>query len=45
MSGSPATYEGQQLLIAATVKKDQEVLELRDSRGFPRWMGWRPTDR
>ncbi len=28
-------------LIAASVKKGNATLELRDSKGFPRWAGWR----
>jgi hypothetical protein len=34
-------FEGKPAIIAAEVKKDDEVLTLRDASGFPAWSGWR----
>jgi len=39
--GSRTTYEGKSALIAAEVKRGDEVLTLRDQEGFPAWSGWR----
>lgn len=43
--GSLVGYEGEDVLIAGTLAREGEVLELRDARGVPRWSGWRRTDR
>ena len=39
--GAKATIAGKQAIIAAEVKKGDEVLKLRDESGFPVWSGWR----
>ena len=41
VKGSRITFEGKPALIAAEVKKGDEVLMLRDANGFPAWSGWR----
>ncbi len=41
VKGSRITFEGKPALIAAEVKKGDEVLKLRDENGFPVWSGWR----
>lgn len=41
IKGSRVTYEGKPAIIAAEVRKGDDVLQLRDEGGFPRWGGWR----
>lgn len=41
IKGSRVTLQGQATLIAAEVKKGDEVLKLRDDAGVPMWAGWR----
>lgn len=41
VKGSRVTYEGKPAIIAAEVKKGDEVLKLRDENGIPVWSGWR----
>lgn len=41
VKGSRITFEGKPAIIAAEVKKGDEVLRLRDENGFPVWSGWR----
>ena len=41
IKGSRITYDGKPAIIAAEVKKGEEVLMLRDASGFPAWSGWR----
>lgn len=41
VKGSRITFEGKPVLIAAEVKKGDEMLKLRDESGFPAWSGWR----
>lgn len=41
VTGSRVTYEGKPTLIAAEIQKGDQILELRDKQGFPRWAGWR----
>lgn len=41
VKGSRITYEGKPAILAATVTKGDEVMELRDANGFPTWSGWR----
>jgi hypothetical protein len=41
VTGSRITYEGKPGIIAAEVKKGDEVLILRDESGVPVWAGWR----
>lgn len=39
--GSRVTFEGKPAIIAAEIKKGDEILRLRDENGFPVWSGWR----
>lgn len=39
--GSRVTLQGKAGIIAAEVKKGDEVLRLRDDSGIPAWSGWR----
>lgn len=39
--GSRVMFEGKPAIIAAEVKKGDEVLMLRDAGGLPVWSGWR----
>jgi len=41
VKGSRISFGGKPALIAAEVKKGDEVLKLRDDAGFPVWSGWR----
>ena len=41
VKGSRITFEGKPAIIAAEVKKADEVLMLRDASGIPVWSGWR----
>jgi hypothetical protein len=41
VKGSRVTIEGKPAIIAAEVKKGDNVLVLRDSSGIPAWAGWR----
>jgi hypothetical protein len=41
VKGARTTFAGKPALIAAEVKKGDEVLKLRDDAGFPVWSGWR----
>jgi hypothetical protein len=41
VKGSKITFQGKPALIAAEVKKGNEILKLRDENGFPAWSGWR----
>lgn len=41
VSGSRITFEGKAAIIAAEVKKGNEILTLRDENGLPMWSGWR----
>jgi hypothetical protein len=41
VKGSRITFEGNPAIIAAEIKKGNEILRLRDERGFPVWSGWR----
>jgi hypothetical protein len=41
VKGSRITFEGKPAIIAAEVKKGDEVLTLRDENGFPAWSGWK----
>jgi len=41
IKGSRIIYEEKPALIAAEVKKGDEILKLRDESGFPVWAGWR----
>ena len=41
VKGSRVTFEGKPAVIAAEIKKGDDVLMLRDTNGFPVWSGWR----
>ena len=41
VKGSRINFEGKPAIIAAEVKKGDEVLKLRDDAGVPAWAGWR----
>jgi hypothetical protein len=41
VKGSRITFEGKPAIIAAEVKKSDDILMLRDESGFPIWSGWR----
>lgn len=41
IKGSRITFNGEAAMIAAEVKKDNDILQLRDAKGFPVWSGWR----
>ena len=41
IQGSRIIFEGKPTIIAAEIKKGDEVLMLRDAGGYPVWSGWR----
>ncbi len=41
VKGSKISFAGKPAIIAAEVKKGDEVLKLRDDAGFPMWIAWR----
>jgi len=41
IKGSIITFDGNPAIIAYEVKKEEEILVLRDEDGFPAWRGWR----
>jgi hypothetical protein len=41
VTGSRVTFDGAPALIAAEVKKGDDILRLRDRDGYPAWAGWR----
>ncbi|MHC4183412.1 MAG: hypothetical protein ACYSR0_08690 [Planctomycetota bacterium] len=41
VTGSRITFDGKPTIIAAKIKKGDEVLILRDEKGIPAWSGWR----
>jgi hypothetical protein len=41
ITGSRITFEGKPAILAAVVKKGDEILRLRDGSGIPVWSGWR----
>jgi hypothetical protein len=41
VKGAKTTFAGKPAIIAAEVRKGDEVLKLRDESGFPVWAGWR----
>jgi hypothetical protein len=43
VKGSRVIYEGKPAIIAAEIRKGDEVLVLRDADGIPKWAGWRRT--
>jgi hypothetical protein len=45
ITGSRVTIQGKPTIIAAEVRKGDEVLQLRDAAGVPVWAGWRKRGR
>jgi hypothetical protein len=41
VKGSRISFKGKPAIIAAEVKKGDEILTLRDASGIPMWSGWR----
>ncbi len=41
VTGSRIMYKGRPAIIAKEIVKGDDVLKLRDDRGFPSWRGWR----
>lgn len=41
VTGSRIEFEGKPAIIAATIEKDGQTLNLRDENGIPVWSGWR----
>ncbi len=41
IKGSRVNFRGKPAIIAAEIKKGNEVLQLRDESGYPAWSGWR----
>lgn len=41
ITGSRVVFNGAPALIAATIKRNQMTLRLRDRNGYPVWKGWR----
>jgi hypothetical protein len=41
VKGSRVTFAGKPAIIAAEVKKGDNILKLRDENGIPAWAGWR----
>ena len=41
VTGSAITYTGEPAIIAAEVRRGDEVLTLRNDQGVPAWQGWR----
>jgi hypothetical protein len=41
VKGSRITFDGKPAIIAAEVKKGNEILELRNENGIPSWSGWK----
>jgi hypothetical protein len=41
IKGSRITFQGNPAIIAAELKKGEEVLKIRDENGYPAWSGWR----
>lgn len=41
ITGSKVTFDDEEAIIATEVKKEDEILKLRDKNGIPLWSGWR----
>jgi hypothetical protein len=41
VKGSRITFDGKPAIVAAEVRKNDEILKLRDEDGTPVWAGWR----
>jgi hypothetical protein len=40
VKGSRITFQGKPAIIAAEVRKGEDMMKLRDDNGFPVWSGW-----
>ena len=40
-TGARVEIDGEEVMIAKTIRRGQWVLTLRDKTGFPVWSGWR----
>ncbi|MBD2482767.1 hypothetical protein [Planktothrix sp. FACHB-1365] len=40
VTGTRVNWGGQQTLMVGEIKKGNQTLQLRDEKGYPRWMGW-----
>ncbi|MBD2338032.1 DNA-binding protein [Calothrix sp. FACHB-156] len=45
VKGSRITFAGQPTIIAAQIKKENQILKLRSDDGIPIWAGWRRHQR
>lgn len=45
VTGSRITFNNEPAIVAATVKRNEMTLQLRDRNGFPVWRGWRKSGR
>jgi sporulation protein YlmC with PRC-barrel domain len=43
VTGSQVIVSGEALMIATTVKQENEILRLRDKEGIAEWIGWKKT--
>lgn len=41
IKGAKTVRRGEEVILAAEVKKGSEVLKLRDEKGYPAWAGWK----
>lgn len=41
VKGSKVSFRGQSAIIAAEVRKGDDILRMRDENGFPAWIAWR----
>lgn len=41
VTGSRITFDNAPAIIAASIKRGDMTLQLRDQNGFPRWRGWK----
>jgi len=41
IKGVRSNYQGKAFIMAAEIKRGEEILVLRDARGIPVWAGWR----
>jgi hypothetical protein len=44
VSGSQGTRGGEAFIIAMTVTRGNEILQLRDQDGNPEWVGWKKKE-
>ena len=44
IKGAKTVRRGEEVILAAEVKKGSEVLKLRDENGYPVWAGWKRSE-